>query len=194
MLSIFYILFTDFFHLLETCRVPKAKLMLNYVKLPPYIYSPKHSQSRPHGIMMNMVEGAILFCAKHCKSFNEDVYFSYKEIDVDFFVNSGKIDLNSSELLIPRINTGYVTDGHESIFITESPGFVLLGVQIGSLEKAAMQENSLLSGMVATLPLMALYIFLNWAFGAIFWICVSTYHKKILMLKYYVFIAEGKSQ
>ena len=159
------------FSFVETCHVPHAEIILNYVPFPPYIYAPKVG-TRPTGIMLDLAEHSFLFCAKQCISFAHNVSFTYKQIDVEYFINSTNLSYNTSELLIPRIDSGGLTITTNIITI-KSPGFLLLKAPDKPVILAAKQEIVLMDAIASVVPLCMLYFVINWAFGAIFWFCVS---------------------
>ena len=122
--------------------------------------------------MLDLAEQAFLFCASNCTSFAHNVNITYKQIDVEYFTNSTDMSYNTSELLIPRIDSGRLTITPNIITI-KSPGFLLLKTPDKPAELAAKQEIVLMDAIGSVLPLCILYFVVNWAFGAIFWFCVS---------------------
>ena len=155
----------------ETCHIQDAEVKINYVPFPPYIYAPEVG-IRPTGIMLDLAEQALKSCASHCKSFAQNVNFTYKHIYVEYFMNSTDISYNTSEMFIPRIDTGGATIT-SNIITVKSPGFLLFKAPDSPEEVAKQQEIVLMEAIILVLPLYILYFVVNWAFGAIFWVCVS---------------------
>ncbi|XP_057313545.1 uncharacterized protein LOC130654910 [Hydractinia symbiolongicarpus] len=159
---------------LETCHVPQAKLILNYMIYPPYVDYPKGNSLRPEGILMDLTEQMLLTCAHTCISFNESVYISYNRVDLDSFSDIKNFTINGTGLQVPRMDTGKFTPDYSLVTTTTSPGFILLETPDSPVQAATKVEDGLLDGVFSTLPICALYFVINWLFGAMFWFCEPT--------------------
>ncbi|XP_057312707.1 uncharacterized protein LOC130654183 [Hydractinia symbiolongicarpus] len=159
---------------LETCHVPQAKLILNYMVYPPYVDYPKGNNLRPEGIVMDLTEQMLLTCAHNCTSFNQSVYISYNRVDLDSFSDIKNFTVNGTALQVPRLDTGKFTPHYSLVVTTTSPGFIILEVPDSPAQASAKVEDGLLDGIFSTLPICALYFILNWFFGAMFWFCEPT--------------------
>lgn len=159
---------------LETCHVPQAELVLNYMIYPPYVDYPKGNSLRPEGILIDLTEKMLLTCARTCISFHQSVYISYNRVDLDSFSDIKNFTINGTGLQVPRMDTGKFTPDYSLVKTTTSPGFILLEVPDSPAQAATKVEDGLLDGVFSTLPICALYFVINWLFGAMFWFCEPT--------------------
>ena len=156
--------------LIDTCHVEKPNLTVHYKHFPPYVEDPKPGKERPGGILIDLLEEAILHCAYICHSFPHNVILVYEKYPT---LTNATVSPKNLDIIVPVPMSNKYNPYHEEVKMAKSPGSVLIMVPTGEEELVMTSEEDILKGIFETLPIVGVYFLINALFGAIFWYIVS---------------------
>ena len=156
--------------LIDTCHVEKPNLTVHYKHFPPYVEDPKPGEERPGGILIDLLEEAILHCAYICHSFPHNVTLVYEKYPT---LTNATVSPKNLDIIVPVPMSNKYNPYYEEVKMTKSPGSVLIMVPTGEEELVMTSEEDILKGIFETLPIVGVYFLINALFGAIFWYIVS---------------------
>ena len=156
--------------LIDTCHVEKPNLTVHYKHFPPYVEDPKPGKERPGGILIDLLEEAILHCAYVCHSFPHNVTLVYEKYPT---LTNATVSPKNLDIIVPVPMSNKYNPYYEEVKMTKSPGSVLIMVPTGEEELVMTSEEDILKGIFETLPIVGVYFLINALFGAIFWYIVS---------------------
>ena len=132
---------------------------------------PKDGQDRPGGVLIDLMENAIIECASTCNSFPHKVTLLYEKYERPAASTSSPENL---DIVIPVPIDDKFKLYYKEITMTTSTGSALIVVQSERLlELRTLNERELLKRVFETLPLIGLYFLINALFGATFYFIVS---------------------
>lgn len=156
--------------LIDTCHVEKPNLTVHYKHFPPYVEDPKPGKERPGGILIDLLEEAILHCTYICHSFPHNVTLVYEKYPT---LTNATVSPKNLDIIVPVPMSNKYNPYYEEVKMTKSPGSVLIMVPTGEEELVMTSEEDILKGIFETLPIVGVYFLINALFGAIFWYIVS---------------------
>ena len=158
--------------MLDTCHVEKPILTVSYKHFPSYVEDPSPGEDRPGGILIDILEKAILKCAYMCYSFSHNVTVVYKNYPT--LVNR-TVPSKDLDIVLPVPIANKYDPYYDEYKMTTSPGSALMVISADEEEQIRTSEKAMLRGIFETLPIVGLYFLINALFGSIFWYIVSPF-------------------
>ena len=145
-------------------------MTVSYKQFPPYVEDPKDGQDRPGGVLIDLMEQAIIERASTCNSFPHKVTLLYEKYERSAARTSSPDNL---DIVIPVQIDDKFKLHYKEIAMASSTGSALIVVQSERLlELRTLNERELLKRVFETLPLIGLYFIINALFGATFYFIV----------------------
>ena len=145
---------------------------IEYISVPPFVYSPTITPYQPKGVMIASVEKSLLKCTSFCRSFLRNISVVYKELTMT------SVDFEKQSSTVIKLPATVPERGLDALYspTLSIPGFVL--VQIPSQKELVSKDNELtvfgdISGALGT---FGIFFLLSCLFGAILFYCVSIYN------------------